>query len=70
MLPAVEALFLLSFTILAFAQNVTVTTQDSRMIFDGAWVVQDSGGHEFTTKIGSSVSLTFQGTPYLFYLDG
>ena len=47
--------------LLVHTQNVTVTTQDPRMHFDGTWVVQDSGGHEFTTTLGSSVSLTFPG---------
>jgi hypothetical protein len=54
-----EVLFVLP--ILVFAQNVTITTQDSRMHYDGTWVVQDLGGHEFTTTVGSSVSLAFQG---------
>jgi len=48
-------------SVLVFAQNVTVATQDPRMLFDGSWVAQDSGGYEYTTTIGSSVSLTFSG---------
>ena len=53
--------FLFTLPILTLAQNVTVTTQDPRMHFDGPWIVQDSGGHEFTTTIGSSVAVTFPG---------
>jgi len=46
---------------------VTVTTQDSRIHFDGSWVVQDSGVNEYTTTIGSSVSLTFPGTAVFWH---
>lgn len=51
----------LALPFLAWTQDVTITTQDPRMHFQGTWVVQDSGGHEFTATIGSSVSLIFPG---------
>ena len=45
----------------AMAQNLTVTTQDPKVHFDGDWTVQLSGYYEFTGQIGASVSLTFPG---------
>lgn len=49
------------FILVVLAQDVTIVTQDPRMHFDGTWVVQDQGGHQFTTTIGSSVWLEFPG---------
>lgn len=43
------------------AQDVTVPTGDPSIVFDGTWVPQDNGGHEFTTTTGSSASLSFIG---------
>ncbi|KIM83635.1 hypothetical protein PILCRDRAFT_819276 [Piloderma croceum F 1598] len=57
-----RVLLVFALPVLVLSQNVTVTTQDPSMHFDGTWVVQDSGGHEYTTTIGSSVSLDFTGT--------
>ena len=62
-----EVILMFAFTVWVFAQNVTVATQDSRMLFDGTWVAQDSGGYEYTTTIGSSVIVsvtTRKGTSY------
>ena len=50
----------------AMAQNLTVTTQDSGVQFEGNWTVQESGYYKFTTQIGASVSLTFPGKFTLF----
>jgi hypothetical protein len=52
----------LTLSFLALSQdNVTITTKDSRMHFEGTWFDQDSGGHETTATLGSSVSLVFSG---------
>ena len=50
----------------AMAQNLTVTTQDSRVQFEGNWTIQESGYYKFTTQIGASASLTFPGKFALF----
>ncbi|KZP33958.1 hypothetical protein FIBSPDRAFT_772869 [Athelia psychrophila] len=63
-------MLLASLTLIALAclrsvyaqQDVTVPTADPRIVFDGTWVPQDNGGHEFTTTAGSSASLSFIGT--------
>jgi len=56
-----EVLLIFALPVLVLSQNVTVITQDPSMHFDGTWVVQDSGGHEYTATIGSSVYLNFTG---------
>lgn len=51
----------LALPVLVLSQNVTITTTDPRMHFEGTWFDQDSGGHETTATLGSSVSLIFPG---------
>jgi hypothetical protein len=41
--------------------NVTVNSEDPRLVYTGQWIDQDNGGHEFTRDPNATVSLTFLG---------
>jgi hypothetical protein len=67
MFPVHGLTFVLSFFLLflrIYAQvtpNVTVDSDDPRLIYTGLWTDQDNGGHEFTRDPNATVSLTFLG---------
>jgi hypothetical protein len=43
------------------ATNQTVGSRDSRFQYQGSWVDQDNGGHQFTRDPLASLSFTFTG---------